>query len=151
MTSKRIKTIGGVLVAVLILIQFFQIDKSNPTHDPAQDYLQIAQPSVSVQQMIKAACYDCHSHHTVYPWYTSIQPLGKWIKGHVDHGKEHLNFSIWSSYSPKKANHKLEECIEMLENKNMPLKSYTWLHPDSNLSEEQRNELLTWFKSQYQK
>jgi len=26
-----------------------------------------------------------------------------------------LNFSIWSTYSEKRKNHKLEECIEMIE------------------------------------
>ncbi|MEM9824855.1 MAG: heme-binding domain-containing protein [Bacteroidota bacterium] len=150
MTSKRKKTIFWAVLIFLLLIQFFPIDKTNPPFDLAEDYLQISQPPIAVQQMIKAACYDCHSHQTVYPWYTNIQPIGKWIKGHVEYGKENLNFSLWANYSPDKAKHKLEECIEVMENGRMPMKSYTWTHPDAKLDESQQTELIAWFKNQYE-
>ena len=67
--------------------------------------------------------------------------------GHIDHGKEHLNFSEWAAYSPGKRAHKLEECIEEIESNHMPLKSYTWMHSKSKLSEDQKNLVVEWCRS----
>ena len=61
---------------------------------------------------------------------------------HVNDGKKHFNVSAWSDYSTKKKDHKLEEVIEMVEEGEMPLDSYTWLH--GNLSENDTKLLLQW-------
>lgn len=148
MASKKSKFFLLLLV-VLIVWQFFPTDQTNPPVEPTQDYLNVVAAPQAIAGMIKDACYDCHSHEVKYPWYTKVQPVGWWLKGHVKNGLKHLNFSIWSTYSPKKANHKLEECIEMMEAGSMPLKSYTWMHPEARFSDQQEKELIDWFKSQY--
>ena len=96
--------------------------------------------------MLKNACYDCHSNNTNYPWYDRITPVNFWVQGHVDHGKGELNFSLWSTFSPKKKIHKLEECIEMIEEDEMPLESYTIMHGDAKFSEIQKKELINWLQ-----
>ena len=47
-------------------------------------------------------------------------------------------------------NHKLEEVIEMVEEKEMPLSSYTnfGLHKEAKLSDDQRIVLTDWAKAQ---
>jgi hypothetical protein len=55
-----------------------------------------------------------------------------------------LNFSEFATYAPKKGDHKLEEVVEMLKEKEMPLKSYTLINGDANLSDAQRKELSKW-------
>jgi len=42
---------------------------------------------------------------------------------------------------------KLEECIEMIEKKKMPIRQYNWAHPKAMLSSENRQKLLDWFAS----
>ena len=144
--QKRLKSIAWGLVAVLLFIQLFQIDKTNPEPDPAADFLNLEQAPAEVALIMKNACYDCHSFETRYPWYTSVQPVAWWVKGHITEGREQLNFSKWGAYSAKRKDHKLEEMVEMVEEGEMPLKSYTWAHPDARLTSEQRSALIAWFK-----
>lgn len=144
-----IKKILLSLLAVLLILQIFQINKSNPNYDPQQDYLSTVDIPDNLRLLIKDACYDCHSHETKFPWYASVQPVGWWLQDHIREGKKHLNFSEFMTYAPKKARHKLEECFEELEHGAMPLKSYKYTHPEARLSDEQRQELVTWFKDQY--
>ncbi len=88
---------------------------------------------------------NCHSNVTTYPSYTRIQPVGWWTKGHVKAGRKKLNFSEWNSYDPNQKAHHLRECMEVLNEGRMPLKSYTWLHPESKLNKEQTDKLLELF------
>ena len=147
MKRKIIKYLPWVLVAFFIIAQFFRIDKTNPESDPAGDFITINNPPPKLASLIKDACYDCHSNHTVYPWYTNVAPFSWWIKGHINHAREHLNFSEWTAYSAKKADHKLEECVEWTGDGRMPLKSYVWLHSEAKMTDAQRKELADWFES----
>lgn len=124
------------------------MDKTNPPVEPGQDFLQLTAAPTEVGTLIKNACYDCHSHHTKWPWYTNISPVKFWIRGHVRGGTQHMNFSKWASYSADKQKHKMEEAYEEVDSKHMPMKSYTWMHPEAQLSEEQRATLVAFFKQQ---
>lgn len=137
------KILLGLLV-IFILLQFVPIDHSIPTVDPNHDYVQMEQPPAAVGKMIKDACYDCHSYETKYPWYASVAPLSFWLQGHINNGRKELNFSTWKTAENKA--HKLEECAEEIEELKMPLKSYTWTHPEAKLTEAQKKELIAWFE-----
>ncbi|WP_339834274.1 heme-binding domain-containing protein [uncultured Flavobacterium sp.] len=140
------KKILIALLVVLVVLQFFQIDKTNPETDINQDFLTIHNPPTEIASIMKAACYDCHSNKSVYPWYSNIQPIGWYLKDHIEEGKEHLNFSEFGTYTPKKQAHKLEECYELIEKGEMPLSSYTIIHKEAVLSETQQTELVSYFK-----
>ncbi len=135
----------------MIGLQFISIDKTNPPINAEQDMITILTPPVELATTIRKSCYDCHSHHTVYPWYTSIAPFSFWIKDHIEHGRRHLNFSIWGTYDQERAHHKLEECFEEVQEGHMPLPSYLWIHDEAKLSPEIQETLATWFKSQMSK
>lgn len=145
MKIKR-KHILPILGVILVLIQFIRIDKTNPPIDPKLDFVATVNPPAAVGKKIVDACYDCHSHDTAYPWYTNIAPASWWIKGHINNGRKHLNFSTWTEYSKDKQDHKIEECIEMLENKWMPLGSYTWLHPEAKMTDDEHANMIAFFK-----
>lgn len=133
------------LAAALLILQFFQIDKTNPEYDTSKDFMAMYPPSAEVTSILKTACYDCHSYETEYPWYTYTQPLAWWIGDHIDHGRDELNFSEFGNYSPQRADHKLDEGIEYVESEEMPLPSYTWSHGDARLTWEERELLMDWF------
>ncbi len=135
------------LGASVLLIQFVRIDKTNPPLTPEKDFIAITQPDEEVQSLLNSACYDCHSNTTSYPWYSNIAPVSWWLKHHVDEGRDELNFSKWGDYNEKRADHKLEECIELVKEGEMPLDSYTWTHGDAKLNNEQRAKLTTFFQS----
>ena len=58
-----------------------------------------------------------------------------------------MNFSEWGDYSAKKANHKLEECYEMVADSEMPMSTYVWMHGEAALSDEQIKTLNSYFIS----
>lgn len=144
---KIIKTIFIIAAILLVIIQFFQIDKTNPPIEATQDFIQNTNPPTEIATILKTACYDCHSHTTKYPWYTNIQPLAWWIKGHIDNGNKHLNYSIWTTYTAKKKAHKIEEMVEVVEGKEMPMLSYMVAHNDAWIDADQRKALVDWFKT----
>lgn len=145
--SKRVKTILLGFIGLLLVIQLFQIDKTNPPVRLEEDFIQIKQPPANVEKTLRTACYDCHSHETKYPWYTSVAPISWWIRHHIDEGREHLNFSTWVQYDTDRQDHKLEECEEETREGKMPQDSYTWVHREAKLSDQQRQELADWFAS----
>jgi hypothetical protein len=140
------KIIGGLAI-VLIGIQFFRIDKSAPEIDQSKDILTLHEASKEVTQILKNACYDCHSYKTEYPWYTNVSPVSWWVKYHINDARKHLNFSEWGNYELKRKKHKLKELIEEIEGGEMPLNSYAWVHDEAKLSAKQREALIVWAKN----
>lgn len=138
-------------MALLVVSQFIQIDKTNPEYDASKDFITMVNAPDDIAHILKTACYDCHSYETKYPWYTYISPLNWWIKDHIVEGREHLNYSTWGDLPARRAAHKLEECYEEIENRKMPLKSYTWAHSEARLTPEQRTLLVDWFKEEEKK
>jgi len=141
-----IKKISLILAITLLFIQSFRIDKSTKPVDPSKDLISLTAPNAEVTQLLKTACYDCHSNQPTFPWYTNIAPLSWWIKHHIDEGSHHLNFSEWGTFELKRKNHKLDECVEMLEKNEMPMSSYTWMHQEAKITHAQRLMLVEWFK-----
>ena len=147
MKKIKLKKILYALIAILILIQFIPTDRSVEAKDPALHLFNTTDVPEEVQILLKNSCADCHSDNTAYPWYAKIQPVSKWIQGHIDHGRKKMNFAAWGSYSDKRKNRKIEECMEELKDRTMPLKSYTFLHPKAKLSDDEINLLLGFFQS----
>ncbi|PCJ27642.1 MAG: hypothetical protein COA97_03220 [Flavobacteriales bacterium] len=139
------KIVLGLLIIVVIL-QFFRIDKTNPEINRIDDFIEINNPPQEIVNILKSACYDCHSHETKYPWYSNVAPISWWVKDHITEAREELNFSEWGAYKYKRKDHKLEEMIEMLEEGKMPLNEYTWTHADAKLTPEQKIQLINWIK-----
>lgn len=149
---KFIKYFFIIALAALVIMQFIRPDKNEGGYESVAHFEEDAKVSPELAQLMKTNCYDCHSNQTVYPWYAEIAPVSYWLSDHVEDGKRHFNVSAWESYSAKKKDHKLDELIEYVEEGEMPLDSYTWLHGD--LSEEDTAALLQWAslaRLQYQK
>jgi hypothetical protein len=100
-----------------------------------------------VQHILEKACFDCHSNNTRYPWYSNIQPVGWWLQHHVEEGKEELNFDEFRTYSTRGQAKKLHQTVGLVKKGLMPLPSYTWIHSDAKLSEEERRVLSGWADS----
>lgn len=143
-----LKKTGIVVIVILVLMQFKRIDKTNPAYNEAEDFITITQPPAEIATLIKAACYDCHSHQAKYPWYSNVAPVSWMVAHHIEEGRQHLNFSTWATYPEKKADHKLEECVEEIEEGNMPMKPYVIMHSEAKMTDAQKSALITWFDLQ---
>lgn len=144
-----LKKILIVLVIIVVIIQFFRPER-NESDDMTYDISTKYEVPNQVNQILKVACNDCHSNKTEYPWYANVQPVAWWLNEHIVDGKRHLNFSEFTNRPIAIQNHKWEETIEMVEKKDMPLESYTYLglHSGANLTDAQRDVLINWAKDQ---
>lgn len=140
------KIVIGIVV-IFLGIQFFRIDKTNPPINEEMDFIKMTNPPIKVGTILKTSCYDCHSNESSYPWYTNVAPFSWWVKHHINEGREKLNFSDWGTYTSKRKDHKLEECIEQIQEGEMPMSSYLLAHKEAALSEEQKQLLMEWFLS----
>lgn len=144
MSAKR--KITWAIIIVLIVIQFIRPSRNKAETPSVNDISHKYSQTPYIQKILQTACLDCHSNNTHYPWYTNIQPVGWWMQKHVNDGKRHLNFSEFLSYDPKKANHKMAEVAETLDEGSMPLNSYLWIHKDAKLSAEEKDSVIAWAK-----
>lgn len=142
MFKKVIKIVLVLALIALVAIQFIRPEKNNEGYKSVALFETETKPSPKVASILKENCYDCHSNQTQYPWYSEIAPASLWLADHIEEGKEHFNMSAWENYTVKKKEHKLEELIEMVEDDEMPLQSYTIIH--GNLSDDDKKLLLQW-------
>ena len=140
------KKIILVIIVIIVIAQFFGPEKNQGDLSSINPFLEETNPPENVKAILKESCYDCHTDHTRYPWYNNITPVNYWLAIHVEDGKKHLNFSNWENMPVKRKDHKFEELIEMVEDKEMPLNSYTWIHTEAKLSDEQIKEVVGWAK-----
>lgn len=143
-----IKKIALALLAVLVIIQFFRPEKNDDEIIIAENDItkKYNTPEV-IHQILVTKCYDCHSNSTEYPWYANIQPIAWWMANHINEGKRELNFSIFKTYPEKRANHKMEELLEVVNDGSMPIDSYLWMHGNAKLTEQDKSLINAWVKT----
>jgi hypothetical protein len=147
MFKQVIKRVFLGLLATFVAIQFFRPVKNLGASPGASDLMAKYPPPPAVRKILTTSCYDCHSNSTHYPWYAEIQPVGWWLKSHIEDAKDAVNFSEFADYSTKRAKAKLEDCIDEVTDKSMPLPSYLIIHRDARLTPEQAKQLTDWFDS----
>lgn len=135
------------IVGIFILIQLIPIDRTNKPVDRKQNFVDIVKPPKEVSQILINACYDCHSNEVKYPKYAYVAPISWSIKHHVNEGRERVNFSVWSTYNNDQKNHIIDDILETVESKEMPLKGYLPMHPEANLTDAQRKIFNDYFKN----
>ena len=132
------------LLSLFILFQFFRPSRNLSTAPETDDIFSHYPASENIKAMIKTSCYDCHSNDTRYPWYAGIQPLAWWLDHHIEEGKGELNFSDFAAFNIRYKSHKLDEIMEVINEREMPLKSYLLIHSGSRLTDAQRKEIVKW-------
>lgn len=144
------KTSGLILITllvVLVVIQFIHPAKNISTLKSPNDIAVLHNVSPNVSAILNKACNDCHSNNTRYPWYNNIQPVAWWLDHHVQEGKGELNFNEFATYPLRKQYHKLEEMEEMVKEGEMPLRSYTLIHTEAKLTDQEKETLINWANS----
>ena len=138
------KIILPVVLLLVVVAQFIRPAR-NQGMVAGPNFLGAKQPvPANVAKVLQRACYDCHSNSTTYPWYADVQPVGWWLAWHVNDGRRHFNFSEFAAYPDKRAAHKLEEVVKEVKEGGMPLPSYTWMHPEARLSDDDKKLLMDW-------
>lgn len=145
--SSIIKKIALSGIAIFLLMQLYQPERNldyvrvSPLH-----FFKTFSVPAKVQGILKTSCFDCHSNNTNYPWYSYVQPVRMLMDSHIKEGKENLNFSEFGTYSKRKQRTKLDRMIKQIKSDEMPLASYTILHKNAILTNENKALLLKWIE-----
>jgi hypothetical protein len=138
------KKIFLIIVVILIGIQFIRPAKNQSNDALTSDIFNVYPVSQDVSTILKKACNDCHSNNTVYPWYAQVQPVGWWLNNHIEEGKDELNFNEFAAYRIGRQYKKMEEVMDQVKKGEMPLSSYTLIHTNAKLTDEEKQKLINW-------
>lgn len=128
----------GVLVAGFLVLQVLPVGRltwtlqRNP-NPPVQ--VEIDWGSAETEDLVRRACYDCHSNETVYPWYAQVAPVSWYVTRDVNRGRRAMNFS-----EDPQSEYDLGDFRWHMYN-NMPPRIYLVTHPEANLTDEQREQI----------
>lgn len=142
--SLKKKIILGLAV-ILIGIQFFQPLRNQSDEVTASHIERVYNVPQNVKAILTQSCYDCHSNNTRYPWYSRIQPGAWYMARHIKKGKVELNFSTFGEYSARKQRNKFRAMAGQVKDGEMPLSSYTLIHRNAVLSQDDKQVLINWF------
>lgn len=137
---KRFLRIAGIVIlAIVVLIQFIPIDRTNPpiTREVKWD-------APETRALAQRACFDCHSNETVWPWYAYIAPVSLRVADHVEEGRDVLNFSTWDQ-----PNEDFDEVEEVIERNEMPLSDYLLMHSEGKLTDAEKEQLLAGLRATF--
>lgn len=124
--------IGAVLVFLVIQAIPYGRDHGNPQARTEPDW-----DSQQTRDLAVAACFDCHSNETHWPWYSNIAPISWLVQHDVDAGRDKLNFSEWDRPQAE-----ADEAAEVVDEGEMPPWQYKLLHPKARLSSAERQALV---------
>lgn len=131
------KKIFFVLLIMVILFGLIQLVPYGRNH---YNPIVVTEPnwdSPATRELVKTACFDCHSNETIWPWYSKIAPVSWLVYRDVAEGRRRMNFSDWSS-RPVSAN----EIISIINEGEMPPFQYTIIHKNANLDTPQKKALM---------
>jgi hypothetical protein len=139
--KKKWKWILGGLVVAFGLLQLTNPARTNPP--VVHDVMATNPPPAQVAAVLQAACYDCHSHETKWPWYSHVAPVSWLVVSDVNEGRQHVDFSDWPT-DPEAVAKKLDRINEVMDYREMPPKQYTLMHAKARLTDADRKLLMDW-------
>lgn len=135
-------------VVLFITIQLHRPARTNPAVESSRTIEVNTQMTPEVAVILRKACNDCHSYETNWPWYSNTAPVSWFLINHVNHGRQHLNFSEWSLYDDRQAAKLLDAMCEWVEKDRMPLSSYTLAHTNARLSTAEKHVICDWVETE---
>jgi len=139
-----VKTGFWVGLVVLVVIQIVRPQKTNPAIDPAKDLAADVTVPAEIAGMFVRSCNDCHSDHTVWPWYSHIAPVSWLVVSDVNRGRRGVNFSEWGSYATDKRSKVLEAICKEVTEGDMPPITYAPMHSSAKLTKADAQEICRW-------
>jgi mono/diheme cytochrome c family protein len=124
------------LTGLLLLLAAAQLVPYGRDHDNPPVAAEPAWDTPTTRELARRACFDCHSNETQWTWYSNIAPLSWLIQRDVDEGRDELN---WSAWGPDEEG---DESAETVIEGSMPPDSYSLLHPEARLSDQEIDALV---------
>ena len=133
-----------------VLIQLVGPEKTNPPVVSSRAMEKHLRMDPKVDEILKRACQNCHSHQTRWPWYSNVAPVSWFVIDNVNWGRRHMNFSDWAQYDREEAIQLLQEMCETTQAQEMPLLPYIWMHEEAKVRQEEIDLLCQWSRQEQQ-
>jgi hypothetical protein len=142
MTSMKraLKRGGMVLVAVLLVVQFIPMARTNPA--PTRE---VRWNATATRALAVRSCFDCHSDATVWPWYSHVAPVAWFVINHVNDGRRRMNFSEWDL--PQRAT--FDDVEKNVTSGDMPIWNYVMMHKEAKLTPAETTQLLAGLRATF--
>lgn len=94
------------------------------------------------------ACNDCHCSETRWPWYAHVAPASWLLRNDVNHGRIHVDFSVWEGYPLDRKQRLLSNICDLARQRTMPPRPYLLMHRDATLTDADIREICEWTAAQ---
>jgi hypothetical protein len=122
------------LLAGFVLIQVIPFGRN---HTNPADRKEPAWDSPKTRELVRRACFDCHSNQTVWPWYSWVAPVSWLVQNDVDGGRRHLNFTEWD-----RPQRHAKDVAAQVKQGDMPPWFYLPMHSAAKLGEAEKQALI---------
>jgi hypothetical protein len=130
-SGSRTRLLASILMVCVVVFAAIQLIHPKLDNPPVTAELK-APPEV--KRILKTSCYNCHSNETHLFWFDRVAPAYWIAASDVKEARKHLNFSEIEKLPAAQQSAILYEAISQIQLGGMPLKSYTLLHPEANVS-----------------
>lgn len=97
-----------------------------------------------VVELLRRACFDCHSNETRWPFYSYVAPLSWGVTSDVAAARSRMNLSEWEDLRAGFKRRFARKIVERVENREMPLPRYLWLHWNARVNDQELEVLRAW-------
>jgi hypothetical protein len=134
---RRIWIVLGVIVLIIVIVTLVPILlETNPPvmAEPRWD-------SPATRELAARACFDCHSNETKWPWFSRLPGVSVLVLSDTLRGRSHLNFSEWGTGRSREGENARAVTRE-IQRGSMPPSNYLALHPEANLTDDEKQQLI---------
>ncbi len=139
-----------VRIALLLAFPwlFLSVGLAHSTGDPKLEWAirEIAKDyQAKVEPLFRESCFDCHSSFTRYPWYHRLPVIRGMIDEDIAQARKHLDMSNGFPFQGEvKLKSGLKAIAYQVAQGKMPLFQYRWMHPQSALTDGQKQDIEDW-------
>ncbi|RBQ11405.1 cytochrome P460 family protein [Pedobacter miscanthi] len=130
------------ILALVLLAQLIRPEEISLAKTPQAKALTGVPQKIA--KILETSCFDCHSDQTQWRWFDRLTPVNFLVASHIRDGRKSLDFSHWDSLATPQRNAMLYFALNGILSKEMPLSSYTALHPAAKLNPEDIDLLKTY-------
>jgi len=142
---RKARIAAGAIAAVVVVGSLATLPPRGSAHGPL---LAGARIDESTAAIFRRACRDCHSEETRFPWYSYVAPVSWLVRRDVTRGREWLNLSRWSEYPLVRKERLLSEIANQVEDREMPLPKYAWMHREAQLTDAEVEAIFRWTQAE---
>jgi len=137
--------IVGIGILGFVILQVIPASSINakfaaPGNPPVTNTIKWNSPET--EKLARAACFDCHSNETRSMWYSNIAPVSWLVNSDINDGRRKLNFSTGKRLEG-------DDMIEQIQRGKMPPPIYLPMHPEANLTADQKQQLMDGFQATF--